>query len=371
MKTINLKLTVFLMLIALFACQQNKQAELDKLRKQHDEIADKIKKLELELGDSIKQQKSLIVAVTEIQPSIFKHFIEVQGKLDGEGNVDVFPEGTGIIDEVYVKAGQQVAKGQALASIDDAAARQQLKALETQYKLVKETFEKQQRLWEQKIGSELQFLQAKAAKEQLESQLNATREQVGMFTIKSPISGTVEEVNVKVGQVASAALPTPPFRVLNFNSLKVKAEIAEAYARKVNTGDNVIIYFPDLDREIDAKITSASRFISPANRTFTVEARLSTDKIGYKANMIAILKINDYKNEKAISIPVNYIQSDPKNNFVYVAKNDGKKITAQKAPVKQGQSYNGTVEITEGLKAGDKVITSGYLELEEGESIKF
>jgi RND family efflux transporter MFP subunit len=276
-----------------------------------------------------------------------------------------------VIDEVLVTVGQTVAKGQALAHIDKGPAKDQLKALETQYQFASDTYEKQQRLWDQKIGSEVQYLQAKATKEQLESQIAATRKQIDMMTIKAPINGTVEEVNVKVGQFASAGTSTPPFRVLNFSMLKVKAEVAEAYSHKVNVGDAVLVYLPDLDKEIAATITTASRFINPTNRTFTVEVRLKPDNSGYKANMVAVLKINDYKVDKTISVSVNYIQSDPNGSFVYVAEKDGNKNVAKKMFIEQGQSYNGLVEITKGLKPGDLIVTSGYLDLEPGELINF
>jgi RND family efflux transporter MFP subunit len=360
------------------SCKPNKDsdrikkiAELTELRKQHDAIADKIKKLEAVLDDSTKNIKMLRVTVADLQPSVFKHYIEVQGRLDGEDYVDVSPEGVGVVEQVFVSLGQVVSKGQPMAQLNAAAAHEQLKGLETQYKFVKETFEKQQRLWDQKIGSEMQYLQAKTSKEQVEAQLASTRKQIDMLTIKAPISGTVEEVNIKVGQMASAASPIPPFRVMNFSSLKVKAEVAEGYAQKVNVGDNVQVLFPDLNREITAKITAASRYISPSNRTFNVEVRLHPDKNGFKANMVAILKINDYSADKALVIPINYIQSDPQGNFVYLTVKNSSQSVAKKVFVEQGQSYNGMIEITKGLKAGDKIITSGYLDLEEGETITF
>lgn len=362
---------LLLAVITIFGCKPDKVAELNKLRKQHDEISEKIKQLEKEISDPEKEQKTLRVSVATIQPTQFKHYIEVQGRLDGEDNVDVFPEAQGVVTEVFATIGQSVTKGQALARLDVGPANDQLKALETQYKFAKETFEKQQRLWDQKIGSEIQYLQAKTAKEQLESQINATKKQINMMTIKAPIDGTVEEVNVKIGQFASAASPVPPFRVLNFGSIKVKADVAEAYSKKVNVGDDVQVYFPDLNKEITAKISAASRFISPTNRTFTVEVRLKPEKNGYKANMVAVLKITDYSANNAIVVPVNYVQSDPNGTFVYVADNKGNKNVAKRVAIEQGQNYNGMVEITKGLTSGQKVVTSGYLDLEEGENITF
>jgi len=367
------RITQFLLILSMtiFGCKQDKTAQLNKLRKQQDDLTNQINKLKSEVDDPAKTVKMLRVTVEPAKPGVFKHYIEVQGKLDGEDNVDVFPEASGVIDEVLVTVGQKVYKGQPLAHIDKGPARDQLKALETQYQFASETYDKQQRLWDQKIGSEVQYLQAKSTKEQLESQIAATRKQIDMMTIKAPIDGTVEEVNVKVGQFTSSAIATPPFRVLNFSIIKVKAEVAEAYSHEVNVGDAVLVYLPDLDKEITATISTASRYINPTNRTFTVEVRLKPDNTGYKANMVAVLKINDYKAANTISVSVNYIQTDPNGNFVYVAQKDGEKNVAKKMFIEQGQSYNGQVEITKGLKAGDLIVTSGYLDLEPGELINF
>jgi membrane fusion protein, multidrug efflux system len=369
----SFKLLIPIMVMAIvFSCKPDKKAELAKLKQQQSEISDKIKKLEEELGDSAKSlTKILKVGVTEVQSTAFKHYIEVQGRLDGEDNVEVQPEGAGgIVQAVLVTTGQAVSKGQVLARLNDAPLRDQLKALESSYQLAKENFERQQRLWNQKIGSEMQYLSAKSNKETLEGQIGALKEQINMASIKAPVNGTVEEVNVKMGQIASPQLPTPAFRIVNFSTVKIKAEVAEAYSQKINVGDNVVVYFPDLDKEINAKITSASRYINPVNRTFLVEAQISPEKNGFKANMMAVLKINDYAAEHTIVVPANYIQSDLQGNFVYVAEKEGNKSVAKKIFVEQGQSYNGMVEIIKGLKDGDKVITSGYLDLEEGVTVK-
>jgi membrane fusion protein, multidrug efflux system len=371
----TLKIVIPIIIVAFLAgCKPDKKAELAKLKKQHAELAEKIKILEASLSDSVKVDniKYLRVSVEEIKPTVFKHFIEVQGKLDGEESVDVQPEGAGgTVTSVLVKPGQAVTRGQALARLNDAALREQLRSLESTYHLVKENFDRTQRLWDQKIGSEIQYIKAKSDKESLEAQIGALQEQINMSVIKSPINGTVEEVNIKIGQIASPQLPVPAFRVINFNSVKVKAEVADAYSNRIQTGDNVIVYFPDLNREVTAKISSASRYISPMNRTFTVEVAINPEKNGFKANMVAVLKINDYKSDNAIVVPVNYIQSDLTGNFVYIAHFNGKNNVAKKAYVEQGQSYNGFIEINKGLADGDKVITSGYLDIEDGGAIKY
>ncbi len=374
MNTLKLSIYAMILVISISACKQDKKTEIEKLKKQQNEIAEKIKKLELELGDSnaIDATKILGVTVEALKPTVFKHYIEVQGRLDGEENVDVQPEGMGgAVQAILVQTGQYVTKGQALARLNDAALRDQLKALESTYALAKENFERQERLWDQKIGSEMQYLQAKSNKESLEGQISALKEQINMNTIKSPINGTVEEINIKVGQLSSPQSPIPAFRVVNFNTVKVKAEVAEGYSKKVAIGDNVKIIFPDLEREVDAKISAVSRYINTVNRTFMVEVKIDPKKDGFKANMIAILKITDYKSDSAISIPVKYIQSGLDGDYVFIVQTKNNRHYASRAIIKQGLSYNGIVEITEGLKSGDQIITAGYLDLEEGEEIKF
>ncbi len=373
MKTLKLSIAALFIVLSIAACKEDKKAELEKLKKQQSELAAQITKLELELGPEKEDlSKILGVSVEELKSAEFKHFIEVQGRLDGEENVDVQPEGMGgAVQSILVQTGQYVTKGQILAKLKDAGQADQLKALESNYQLAKENFDRQQRLWDQKIGSEMQYLSAKANKEALEGQISALQQQINMSVIKSPINGTVEEINIKVGQLSSPQMPIPAFRVVNFNTIKVKAEVAEAYSKKVSLGDPVTVLFPDLDREVKATVSAVSRYISPVNRTFIVEVKIDPSKDGFKANMIAILKITDYKVDKALSIPVKYIQTDMDGDFVYIAQAVENKFFAKKAMIKQGQSYNGVVEITEGLNVGDKLISSGYLDIEDGEAIRF
>lgn len=356
----------FLLLALVYSCKPDKQAQLAKLQKEHDNIAEQIKVLEKEVAgtDTTKDPKGKPVSVLELKPETFKHYIEIQGKLDAEENVAIVPEVGGNVTSVKVKVGDYVKQGQVLATIDNAGAHEQLQALETQYALVKETFEKQERLWNQKIGSEMQYLQAKTAKENLESQLAATRKQLDKFVLRAPINGSIGDVGARVGQLI--APPAIAFRIVNLSGLKVVADVAEAYANKISSGDDVLVFFPDLNKEIPAKISAASKYISPVNRTFQVEVRLGQGHDDFKANMIAVLKINDYKKNNTISVPINYIQNDNKGSYAMIA--DGGK--AKKVYVRMGQTYNGVAEIVDGLKPGDKIITAGQLDLEDGQAIK-
>jgi membrane fusion protein, multidrug efflux system len=364
-----MKMQKFLLAIAavlVFSCAGDKQAKLNQLKKDHDKITEEINKLEQELqGD--KKESGKLVTVMAVKPAEFSHCIEVQGKLDGEESVSLTSPIGGNVKVIYVKAGQSVTKGQIIVELDHDAYSAQLNALQANQKLIDSVYKKTKNLWDQKIGSEMQYLQARASKDAIDNQVKALQEQVDMLIIKSPINGAVEDMPLKVGQLASAQIPASYIKVVGFGKVKVVADVAEGYASKVNVGDKVKAFFPDINKEATASVTFASRFINPINRSFLVEANLQGEIPGLKANMVAMLRITDYSKEKAISLPVNYIQNDGKGTYVLVAE-DGK---AKKKMVKSGVIYNGLAEILEGLKEGDNVITSGYLDLEEGQIIRF
>jgi membrane fusion protein, multidrug efflux system len=367
------KVLSIVILSVLMSCGGNPEAKLEALKKQRDKISEKIEKLEQEIAFKVDSNAvdaaSTFVSVTELKPQAFKHYIEVQGKLDGDENISIYPEAMGNLVEVYAKEGQRVKTGQVLARINDAAYQEQLKSLQSNYDLALETYKKQENLWNQQIGSEMQYLQAKTAKESLESQIAGIKKQIDMMHIKSPISGNIEESMVRVGQSVSPGMPA--FRVVNFSNLKVSADVAEAYANKINIGDEVIAYLPDIKEEITAKITFSSKYINPVNRTFVVEAQLKSASEKLKANMISVLKINDYHAPNAFVLPINIIQTDNKGQFVLVANQENDQYIARKQPVQTGQIYNGLAEIVSGLDSTKKVITGGYLNLNEGETVRF
>jgi len=315
--------------------------------------------------------KFRFVGISEIRTNEFDHYIWVQGKLDGDQNAAVFADVSGTVVARYADVGQTVTKGQVLAQIDDQQYRKQLESLETQYRLAADLFDKQKNLWDQKIGSEVQFMQSRTAKESLEQQISSLNEQVQKFRIKSPINGTIEECNIRVGSLVSPDPHSAAFRVVAFNNLKVSAEVSEAYASRVQSGDKILISFPDLNEEVEARADFVSRYIDPVNRTFIVESRIKGKFPGMKANMVAILKINDYHSENSIQVPMNVIQTDKNGSYVYVVRRKDQYHGAFKQPVTIGNTYNGIAEIIKGLAISDRVITAGYQELIEGEYIRF
>lgn len=350
---------------------EKKKAALVKLIKEQEDLSARIKKLENEIseaGGDVKSEKPINVEVSNLKKQSFKHFIEVEGKIDGDENIGISTQIPGTVSKVLVNEGDQVKKGQVLAQLENQSMMQGIEELKTSIAFVNSVYLKQKNLWDQKIGTEIQFLTAKNNKEALEKKMETLKEQIELTKIKSPIDGTVEEITAKIGQ--SVAPGYPVFRVINFHTLKIMAEISETYASKVQQGNKANIRFPDLNREIESKISFSSKFINPANRTFSVEASLpfSSD---YKPNMIAELKVVDYSSDSSIVIPVNIAQDSEDGKYVYVAVNEGGKLIAKKQFIKFGLTYNGFVQILSGLNENDKIITTGYQDVNNGQVIKF
>jgi len=375
MKTINLSITAIVVLFLMFSCSSDKKAQLTKLKQQQSDLAEKIQNLEKELKSGQKEllniEKFKFVGLTDVKTSKFDHFIRVQGKLDGDQNASVFAEAPGTISAKYADVGQHVVRGQVLAQIDDQQYRSQLESLETQYKFAAEMFDKQQRLWDQKIGSEVQYMQSKTTKESLEQQIASLKQQIEKFKIKSPINGTIEECNIKLGGVVSPDPRLAAYRVVEFKNLKVIAEVSEAYSSRVQKDDKLIVLFPDANKQVETVVSFVSKYINPINRTFLIETKINSNSPDLKANMIAIIQINDYHSENAILIPMNVIQTDQTGSYVYVVRPKDKFSAAYKQPVVIGNSYNGVAEITKGLSVDDRVISIGFQELVDGEYIRF
>lgn len=359
---------VFVALVVLASCSGgDKKAKLEKLKKQKSELELQIKTLEAELAGTDSSKTTRMVSVTELMPTEFNHYIELQGKVDGEENVIATSKGAGVITNIFVKEGQSVKKGQILAELDMQVLKQSAAELKAQLDFATNLYNKQKALWDQKIGSEVQYLSAKNQKESLENRMATLNDQIDLMRIKSPINGTIEEIPVKIGQ--SIAPGMIAFRVVNFSQVKVMVDVSETYASKVRNGDEAVIAFPDFNEEVKAKVTFASRFINPSNRSFQVEIRLNPGKFEFRANMIAIVKINDYVAKDAVVVPVNVIQKGMSEDYVLVAVNKGKDVVAERRKIVSGSVYGGMVEITSGLKHGEKIITAGFQNVNDGDII--
>jgi membrane fusion protein, multidrug efflux system len=362
-------------MLAVFSCSApDKKAKLESLKSEHDKITQQIQELEKELAltdKTLMQANFTNVLVTDLQPKEFRHYIEVQGKVDAEENTQVNSQTPGMVIAIKVKEGETVKKGQVLAELDNQVLNKSLNEIKTQLDLATDLFNKQKNLWDKKIGTEVQYLSARTNKESLEQRLSTLKQQIELAKYISPINGTVEAIPFKVGQSVSPGVPGSSIRVINMSKVKVVAEVAEAYSMEIKPGNEVIIIFPDFDHEVQSKVSFASHYIDPTNRTFSVEARLESANIDYRANMIAKLRINDYINPEAFVVPVNLVQSSMDGYYVSVAEKNSDYYTVQRRKVITGVTYNGLIEITGGLNIGDKVITSGYMNLKDGERISF
>lgn len=318
------------------------------------------------------QQKTKLIQVAEIKKQDFKHYIEVQGNVDAEENIMALNQQPGIVTAIYVKVGDRVTKGQILGLTQTTAAiEDQVRSTETQVALAKTAFEKQSRLWDQKVGSEIQYLQAKTQKEVAESGLAALKKQLEMTKIIAPINGTVDAVNLRIGDMAAPSQLMPGIRIINDKNLKVKAKLADSDFGKIKNNDKVTVEFPDINKTIQTTVSYVSKTIDPRSRTFTLEANLNNEKGEYGANMIAKLKINDAVLKNVLIVPSNVIQKSAEGKYVLVAREEtGAKIVRKKM-VKPGAEYDGNTVITEGLDEGDKIITFGFSEVVDGQRIEY
>ena len=365
---------ILLAAVVVVSCNKSgstdKKSELENLKKQQSELKEKIAKLESELAvaDTNPSNKGKIVAVTKMQPVKFMHYIEVQARVEGDQDVNLSPQVPGTIREVRVKAGDKVSKGQVLATLDDAAIRQQAEAMRSQRDMAVTLYNRQKNLWDQKIGSEVQFIQAKTQKETAEKQYGAIQEQLEMTRMKAPFNGTIDEVNIKVGSTVAPGMGV--IRVVNLTNLKVRGEIAESFISQVKEGNEVILFFPDENKEVKTKLTYSGQAINRLNRTFNVEVKLNSNEGTFHPNQVCVLKIADYSSATAFVVPVGAVQKSSEGEFVYVTSNEKGTLVAKRKQVEPGITYNGMTEIKNGLTAGDQVITLGYQNVIEGDAIK-
>ncbi|MGA0560385.1 efflux RND transporter periplasmic adaptor subunit [Larkinella sp. VNQ87] len=350
----------------------SKKQELAELKTQQSELNAKIRTLEAEVAKldpkQAEQAKVKEVTVAPLAATTFRHFVELQGTIDAKNNVQVSPKSGGPVTAVYVREGDAVKAGTVLAKIDDQILRESIEEVRSQLTLANTVFEKQANLWKQQIGTEIQYLQAKNNKEGLEKRLATLNAQLSQSSVTSPISGVVDRVNVKAGETAMPGMGI--VNVVNLSQLKVVAKVADTYSGSVRQGDAVVVRFPDINKELTTRISFVSRTVDPLNRTFTIEAPLPSDN-SLKPNMLAQVKINDTSKPNALVINQNLVQSTENGQLVYVAVTENGKKVAKARKVKTGLSYGGQIEITDGLQAGDQLVTQGYQELVDGQPINY
>lgn len=352
---------------------------LETIRQKRSELVDeqqavqeKIKRLDQAISkiDTIKHVP-LITTLTA-KEEVFNHVLEIQGNVTTKNLLVITPEYNGILTNVYVKEGQKVTKGQTLAKIDDGGLSQQLAQLQIEADLAKTTYERQKRLWDQNIGSEIQYLQAKSTYEAQSEAVNQLKQQVAKTTVKAPFTGTIDDVITEQGSVVAAG-QTQLMRIVSLKDMYIETDIPERYITDVTRGKQVKVEFPVLGKSIDTEIRQAGDFINPANRTFKVEVAISNNEKNIKPNLTAKLKINDYTNENAILIPQSIISENAEGEqYVYVVneKNANDEGVAERVIIKTGKTQGDVIEVLEGIDNDVEIVQEGARSVKDGQTVK-
>jgi len=365
-------------IVSLAACQQDesleaKKEDLKTKKQELQDIKDDITKLEKEISamdpEFAKQnRKATLITTLPVSQTKFEHFVELSGSVKSRKNVIVSAENMGNINSILVKEGNDVAKGQLLLSMNTELFQRGLEQLETEYSLAKTMFEKQENLWKQNIGTEVQYLQAKNRVEGLENQIANIKTQISKSQVRAPFAGTIEEVMVREGEMASTGMPL--FRIVNHKDMYVKADLSEAYIGKFKKGDKIIINFPSVNQDIESTISSVGQVIDENNRTFSIEATLPETAFKIKPNLVAILKIKDFEANVAVVVPSKLIQKDNTGEFVFITEGDSTELVAKKIQVNRGITYKNQTMITEGLTGNEFLVNEGFRDVTDGTKVK-
>ena len=352
------------------AAIQTKKAEVVKSM---NTLKQELEELNQVIGQLDNEQKFLLVTSIEAKVAPYDHFVSFQGTLETDKNIVMYPEIPGLLKSINVVEGQRVKKGDVLAVISDSGLVDQLQQLEIQLALAKTTYERQNRLWEQKIGSEMQFLQAKTQYLSLEKSIAQMKDRVAKTTITAPFDGIVDHLLADVGSSLAPGM-TPVVRVVNLDEMKVSAQIPEIHLKNIKKAAKVAVNIPVLNKTLAAEINAVGNFINPNNRSFRVEIGLENSTGDLKPNMTALLNINDYKNEAAILIPSKNILEDQAGaKYVYTLETEAGQegmYKAIKTFVKTGKSSNNKTEVLEGLSAGDQIVEDGIRLVKDQQLVK-
>ena len=383
--TIKIMNTKFLLMailsLSLFACSDKENSSIDSListknvkglLEKKATLQSEITKIETALATLEKKTEEALVEVSTVKDTLFIHYLEIQGNIDTKENIIVQPEFSGTLTSLTVKAGQRVSKGQILGRVDDAGMSQQLASAENQYALAKTTFERQKNLWDKKIGSEIQYLQAQAQMVTAQKGVAQIKSQLSKTVIRAPFSGTIDEVFVEKGQVVAPS-PQGLMRIVNLGNMFVSTSIPETYIGKLKIGTEVDVFLSSLGKKYVGKVRQIGNFINPNNRSFGIEVSVPNPENMLRPNQVAKLKIIDYTNKTAVVVPTNIIQEDGEGNkFVYtVDGSNGKTGKAKKVVVEVGKSSDNVTEIVSGLSAQDIIVTEGVNNISNGMKLNF
>lgn len=356
------------------------KGNLEAIRAKKNELVTQQKELESQLAqlDSAilkfgTEEKLPLVNTIEVNPQVFNHYLELQGDVSTKQNVLIYPEMAGTLQKVYVKEGQRVNKGQLLATIDDGGMGSQLSQLKTQAELAKTTFERRKRLWDQQIGSEIEYLSAKAEFEARQDAVKQAESQLGKSSIRAPFSGIIDDVIKDQGTVVAPGPGSEVFRIVNLSDMFIEVDVPETYLGAISKGKEALVYFPVLGDSIQTQIRETGNFINPANRSFSVEIPVPNQDGKIKPNLTAKVNLNDYTSENAILIPSSIISENAEGDqYVFVAGNPDSENEAvvKRTIITIGKTQRGQAEVLSGLEAGDQVIKEGARSVKDGQKVK-
>ncbi len=334
-------------------------------------INEQIKLLDEAIGQLDMNTKIPLITTAEISTQAFTHYLELQGSVTTKELLVIYPQYSGILLEVNVKEGQRVRKGQVLARIDDGGLSQQLAQLKIQAELAKTTFERQQRLWDQSIGSEMQYLQAKSNYESQAQAIAQLEQQVAKTIVIAPFSGTIDEVMTEEGSVVMPG-QTPLIRIVNLDNMYIVTDVPEKYVANIKRNKKVLVDFPILNKQMESKVRQVGDFIDPNNRTFKVEITVPDKDSSIKPNLTAKLRINDYSDPDALLIPQSVISENANGEqYIYIVKDRvGDEAVAEKITIETGLTQGDVIEVLAGLESGTEIILEGARSVNDGQKVR-
>ena len=336
------------------------------------ELVGKIKQLDAKIDELDTSKRMTLITTFKAKTETFTHYIELQGSVNTKNNLILYPEFAGILTKVLVREGQFVRKGQVLATIDDGGLSQQITQMQINSRLAKTVFDRQERLWNQKIGSEIAFLQAKATYEGQQQVVAQLEKQLARTRVTAPFSGTIDDIITEQGSVVAPG-QSQLMRIINLTNMYIETDVPEKYITAITKNKQVLVEFPVLGTSVTSKIRQAGSYINPANRTFKIEIAIPNKDQSIKPNLTAKLKINDYSNENAILIPQSIVSENAAGQqYVYVItdKKDDNRAKTKKKIIETGRTQAEIIEVLSGLSAGDEIIKEGARSVKEGQEVK-
>jgi len=368
---------ILITLIVAGACSQpvsdleTKKQDLEAAQNEMISLKEKIGNLEKEIvaldPTFARNNNAVLISTWALEAKPFEHYVDVRGSVESRKNVSLSTMSGGKVEKVLVAEGQQVSAGQVLIVLEADVIRNSIKEIKTSIELANTVYEKQARLWEQKIGSEIQYLQAKNNKEALERKLATMNSQLDQMIIKAPFSGAIDKVEALVGEMASPGLPL--VRMVNPNDMYVKADVSEDFIGKLKKNDKVEVYFPAFDKKVNSNILSVGQVINAENRTFRIEANLDSE-LASKPNQVVVISLRDYVNPNVFQVPTKIIQRDNQGQFLFVIENKENALQARKVYIEPGLSNGNVTEVLKGLDGSEKIVYEGFREVTEGAELK-